>query len=173
MKTRKEIYDDYQLAALKTLIVSENTFWYVLAGVVGETGEFLERLYNWRFKVELEHEAGDAFWYYAVISHLIGYSFSEVFVNIPFEVADQDKIALGMYQNVTKIAELLKKDIRQGLTPKQKCDIIVIISDLTRGMVSLIGLNGLSSVEEIFDGNVKKLADRKNRNVLKGQGDNR
>lgn len=173
------IYDTYQLNAYKTLRVpTEKQLPYCLCGIAGEVGELAEKILDGGYNLqELESECGDTFWYCATSSYLLGVTFSKVFRSttaMDLKVFPINTILIQMLITATKIAELSKKELRQGLTANQKEDIIKYIGDITSDLAYLIMKLELRGVQEIFDQNLnEKIAHRIENGTLFGMGDNR
>ncbi|MDB5164516.1 MAG: hypothetical protein JWL89_142 [Candidatus Saccharibacteria bacterium] len=82
---------------------------------------------------------------------------------------------MGIAGEAGEIVEKWKKAIayRQGeFTPEQHDDFVKEFGDVIWYIAVLADSLGLS-LDEIMQLNVKKLADRQKRNVIKGAGDNR
>jgi NTP pyrophosphatase (non-canonical NTP hydrolase) len=78
--------------------------------------------------------------------------------------------ALGLCGETGEVAEKVKKQVRDGVfnrheVAKELGDVLWYLSNLAND----IGYN----LDEIADINIEKLTSRKNRNKIKGSGDNR
>lgn len=84
-------------------------------------------------------------------------------------------LLLGICGESGEIAEKAKKIVRdQGgdFSKWDRDDIVKELGDLLWHMAVLADYFGIS-LDEIGEKNIAKLADRENRNVLRGSGDNR
>lgn len=97
-------FDEYQQAALKTLLKTDDDFKDLLHGVLGlngEAGEVAEKLkkiirdknsvVSDEDKQELKKELGDVLWYVAVVAELLGLSFNDVAQANIQKLADRQK----------------------------------------------------------------------------------
>lgn len=171
------IYDDFQEIALDTLIVpASDVYSYSLLGISGEAGEVAELIWNMNVikdKAELINEIGDVFWYCAVAAKVImpETKFSDIVRLVDkqhLRVFSTQDICVQLLITASKIAELVKKYIRQGLTEEQKEDIIGYISDITSDLDFIRQKYWLGSMKQILLFNNSKLAQRKRDNTLKG-----
>lgn len=156
---------------------------YVLAGLLSECGElYLSQTYEDRLK-----EFGDVLWYLARLceetKHL---SFEElVKVYVP---NNYDVISTSMIIGLSKIADIIKKSIRDG-DPRDyerkyanklnmEYGLVTVFSTAFSFMVfsedDRAGVTtGADLIEKALELNVKKLTSRKDRNKLGGSGDER
>ena len=79
-------------------------------------------------------------------------------------------LALGLCGETGEVAEKVKKQVRDGVfnrheVAKELGDVLWYLSNLAND----IGYN----LDEIADMNIEKLTSRKNRDKIKGSGDNR
>lgn len=96
-------FDEYQAAALRTAAdpSKKNELFHLLLGLVGETGEFAEKMKKWVRDQEsdesrldrddLTKELGDVLWYTAVLANYLGISFEDVAAKNIAKLADRQK----------------------------------------------------------------------------------
>jgi len=83
--------------------------------------------------------------------------------------------ALGLTGEAGEVADKIKKLIRDDggvLTDKRRVEMIKKLGDVLWYLAAMAMELGVS-LEEVAKTNVEKLADRKKRGVLTGEGDNR
>lgn len=84
-------------------------------------------------------------------------------------------LGLGLAGESGEVANKIKKVIRDNngiVTPEIREAIIEELGDIEWYISEIATALGVN-LGEIFDGNVKKISSRKNRNKLHGSGDNR
>lgn len=153
---------------------------YVTLGLCGELGELYEKISQEELGELGRKEIGDMLWYLAMMRRELNLSFIE-----KWPVAEEglkiDPFVLVV--EVGKIAEQVKKFMRDDWVPGQKntfpekrkeivekswTSIVEMLSSLAKDKDTFN-----SSIEEIANENIEKLASRKQRNVIHGSGDNR
>jgi NTP pyrophosphatase (non-canonical NTP hydrolase) len=87
-------------------------------------------------------------------------------------VHDKERILLGIFGETGEIAELLKKKYRGDVIDNFLIKLRKEIGDVFYYLCKLCNYYGFSA-ENILQENIDKLKDRKNRGVLKGNGDDR
>lgn len=141
---------------------------YPCLGLLEEIGELLE------CKTDtpdlLIKEMGDVMWYASALAHDLGIRLSECW--------DEPKVQLipdveALYKNAFRCAGRVKKILRgdDGREDKVK-EVRGLVGDIVRRIEVLAAQYG-SSLEEVCETNLEKLFDRKDRGVLRGDGDNR
>ena len=170
------MFNDYQKQALKTAIKLELN--YTLRGIAGETGEVLQKIWFTRTSTyDLEKELGDVFWYCAVSSWLLkeegeSYNFAKVCKSAKGSIFSLDDITRMLAVAALNLMEISKKIDRDGLTDTRKSAIIDVVGDMTYYLRYLINFYQLET-SNVLNTNINKLADRKNRQKIQGDGDNR
>ena len=141
---------------------------YPVLGLIGEIGEaFLDRDGFPNIKVDI-FELGDVFFYATrVLSHL----------NRTYHPSNKkqrntlNQSILSVVQSATVISEATKKLLRDNNL--EKIDTIFDETFYIFGeLCNIAHVHGFN-VEEVLDTNHNKLQDRLNRDVIKGDGDNR
>lgn len=178
------VYDTYQEQALKTAMFDNlpNGFppmAYCALALGGETGELLEKIALVRGNVtintfEVTREAGDVLWYLAALAHVAGYQLSEVFAETN---PDTRKIldATDIPIRVGRVQEVVKKIFRDDLgapAPERRAILLTAMNDVGRALVDTCARHAIT-LQNVMDGNIAKLRDRRARGVLQGSGDNR
>tara|TARA_B100000927_G_scaffold270500_1_gene246704 strand:- start:1322 stop:1639 length:318 start_codon:yes stop_codon:yes gene_type:complete len=80
--------------------------------------------------------------------------------------------ALGLCGEAGEVAEKVKKNIRDGASETFKEDMKKELGDVL-WYVSALARDLDITLEDVANANLKKLEDRKNRNKIKGSGDDR
>jgi NTP pyrophosphatase (non-canonical NTP hydrolase) len=161
--------DHYQTQAYTTAAYPESAkVAYPALGLVSEVGELLDTEFGDRDA--LVKELGDVVWYCAAIATDLDFKLSEAY---GFAKCEFISDVQGIWKNAHLIAGRVKKIIRgdSGRTGK----ILAIrgyVGDVIR-RVEALAAEAESSLEEVCEGNLDKLFDRKDRGQIKGDGDNR
>lgn len=95
--------------------------------------------------------------------------------NHPDSLMDKTIWAMGVAGEAGEVIEKWKKIVayKEGkVSPEDRDDLAKELGDVVWYIAVLANSLGLS-LDEVMQRNVKKLADRKKRNVIKGAGDNR
>lgn len=173
-------YKEYEKKAITTKAYHEKVaIPYVVLGLCGELGETYEKLNQDNLENQLNEiskEIGDQLWYLASI---------RVELALPLEddwnwTEKEKPSSLELPSEVGKIAEQVKKwlrdDWKDGETntfPEKRKTVVLSawknIWKYLNGLADSLGLD----IEEIAIQNNEKLASRKQRNVINGEGDNR
>jgi len=176
----------YQQEALTTAVFPpERSVDYTVLGLVSEIAELVEVKANdalsWtERKAAYKKENGDGFWYLAAVADALkcpladlmgGYTFlpdSYNHLDIPF-ITDRLTIHAGF------MAGLVKKAIRDDnsfISDSRRARMLENLEYIGADLVRLSLAIG-STPEAVTQANLNKLADRKQRGVLQGSGDNR
>ena len=180
-------FNDYQTEARKTAIFpKDRALEYTALGLVSEVSElaeiFLEQMSFSAKQDALLKELGDCYWYAAAIAdaledaHGSGIRLQYVFDLVTVENSMFN--ATEFHQIVAasgKIAGIVKKTIRdnEGKMPPEKFNALLLeLSKVLKGLTNMaVNLN--THPNTILKANLAKLADRQERGVLTGSGDNR
>ncbi|GAA1046070.1 MazG nucleotide pyrophosphohydrolase domain-containing protein [Rothia amarae] len=163
---------DYQARALETALPTALTPEYLAPMIVGEVGELFGALAKsmrdgWdeeRTKQTLTKELGDVAWGVAVCMHELGIT-EEPPVDEEAEGIG-DSAALGM---LLSLASYLAKFHYHSDKAQMGESLIAMWIALRAFAYSITGL----SFDEVLEANLAKLADRKQRGVIGGSGDER
>ena len=150
-----------------------NNIYYPTLGLAGECAEVYDKVYFEATEVEIIKELGDVCWYIANLITELKINVDDLTINS----VDGDALQLcGMMVISTGvIAECVKKTMRDsgGVMPDEKrsdvIDNIGMIIAYVDAIATIIG----SSIDEVTQTNIDKLFSRKERGVIKGDGDNR
>lgn len=172
------MFDTYQKNALKTALLP-NDLTYNLEGLADEIKEILQKLWFTRTSIhDLEKEIGDAFWFCAVSAYILKdpdeeYNFAKICRSASGSIFSWEDITKML--SIAGLAQVGRhsKIIRDGdLTGDKKADILDIIGDITYYLRYLINYYKLET-KDVLDKNIYKLQNRKLKNTLHGDGDNR
>lgn len=166
-------------------------FYYPTLGLVGEYGEFREKLLNFGLQIDKDaacKEAGDILWYIANTTIDIGYGAYDLVRQVTRgnrsdNFTELSSMTMDFHQTpvqdvlvpLGRIAEIAKKSIRdngRNLTDEKRVlvlnDLVAIFVKLVHGC-EMLGIN----MDDVAQSNIDKLFSRKERGVLHGSGDNR
>lgn len=171
MNAVEELYDldMYQNAAMTLAVYhKERAIAYPCLGLIEEVGELLEA--DTADVPLLIKEMGDVMWYASALCSDLGIKLSEAY--------EQPKVQLipdveALYKNAFRCAGRVKKILRGDTDREGKVkEVRGLVGDIVRRIEVLAAQYG-SSLDEVCETNLDKLFDRKDRGVLKGDGDNR
>jgi len=173
----------YQLASRATAVypnINSNMV-YPTLGLMGEFGELAEKLKKGirddegriteSKRIDIIKEAGDVFWYIAAIASEAKIELEEQdFAHLEFKVdrCDIFHMLFHMHISVNEIVKLSLEKMEAGFKSLMKHNLHGLIEELRRFLLRLD-----IRMSDVLEGNITKLLDRKNRNVLGGSGDNR
>lgn len=153
---------------------------YVIFGLIDEAGEVSEKADQQASISDLKDEIGDTLWYLA--NTIEEFNFNSMYEVIEYnrgmhvsEGTVYKEYAKNTLQHASKLAGKMKKVMRDedGEYTDQKLeDIYLILQSVVKSLIVLIKKTGLT-LDECMEGNLDKLFDRKDRGVLKGDGDKR
>lgn len=175
---------EYKNQAITTRIYSPKVAMpYVVLGLVGETGEYMDKVLHMeettgKNKELIRKEQGDQIWYLAAIHTEFG--LPEV-IDFPKPSADRDKCEMAPFElpvEMGKIAEQVKKYLRDDW----KEDEVVEISEARKEKIFEAWKNCLQcwvdlltlmnfDLQETIKENLDKLAKRKEEGKISGSGD--
>ncbi len=188
-------FDEYQQAALTTAIYPRrgSNLTYPALGLAGESGEICEKIgsgpetYD---RKELAKELGDVLWYIAMMADEIGKSMIQV-AETAYISSDIDSYqraivhhrgrgsladaALGLAGQSGKVCDKVKKMFRDDgevLTDPRRMVILEALGHVLRRVADVATELG-ESLGRIAEMNIEKLASRKLRGTITGDGDNR
>lgn len=184
----------YQAAAMSTALPTSLNMAYMAYGLVNEIGELQEKLASNTPGIltseETLKELGDVLWYIAGVSQIRGWKLSEVVLDDTTDIAISEyavgeesevlasesgqesciKLSIGLTIAAGNLCGALKKEIRDNThkpdVEKEALRRIFQISVMLAKVMS-------STLEHVAIANIEKLASRKARGVIGGNGDNR
>ena len=184
----------YQAAAMSTALPTSLNMAYMAYGLVNEIGELQEKLISNTPGIltseETLKELGDVLWYVAGVSQIRGWKLSEVVLDDTTDIAISEyavgeesevlasesgqesciKLSIGLTIAAGNLCGALKKEIRDNThkpdVEKEALRRIFQISVMLAKVMS-------STLEHVAIANIEKLASRKARGVIGGNGDNR
>lgn len=164
-------WKQYTEKALSTSIhnTREKKITCCLFGLLGESNEYIEKIKSDGIdKDEIKKELGDIFWYLAVLC-------SELDIIEPEYLVHRYVHFSYLYKYNSKLQELMKKNYRDF-----NYSFNTVYQNAIKEYIDLIYTTLLREIEyynwklsDILQINIDKLQSRKERNVLKGEGDNR
>lgn len=172
MKNETEValnLNDYQMRALTTAVFPiEHEVTYPALGLADEIGELLSA--DLEDKDNVIAEMGDVMWYCSVLAGDLCLSLQDCYDNAT-KSGWTDGHAL--FNNAALICGRVKKILRGDADYGTKVtDIQGYIGDIVLRIQSIASQFDVP-LEEVCERNIDKLFDRKERGVLKGDGDNR
>lgn len=140
-------------------------------GLAGESGEVAEVLLAPQPDPQLLlKELGDALYYWARICEAFALPVQVAWAAPSQDVGSRERAVLTVCARGGRVAEVLKKHIRDGqLAPQVLLDAMAAYAAAYRKLLGLLEV----TAEDVIVANRNKLLDRKSRGVLKGSGDNR
>lgn len=184
-------WNDYQDRALSTALRPQfGASWtYPTFGLAGEAGELAEKIelllaqpHLVANNDDLIKELGDVYWYTAAVSFELGLKLDDVAAQAMLAGIDRigahlslARCALRICAAQGKVCELLKKGIRDadGIIDDERQDKLTdALGQLLRACGNMAATLGCSP-QQVMLTNAYKLAGRKARGVIKGDGDNR
>ena len=184
----------YQAAAMSTALPTSLNMAYMAYGLVNEIGELQEKLASNTPGIitseETLKELGDVLWYIAGVSQIRGWKLSEVVLDDTTDIAISKyeaeeasevsisesgqnsciKLSIGLTIAAGNLCGALKKEIRDNThkpdVEKEALRRVFQISVMLAKVMS-------STLEHVAIANIEKLASRKARGVIGGNGDNR
>ena len=161
--------DDYQKQAKTTAVFPQDVaVVYPALGLVDEIGELLSA--DLEDQDNFVSEMGDVMWYCAVLSDNLGLSLQECADNAKLSMLPDGQ---ALFTNAATVCGRIKKMLRGDKNNDEKIAVIQgAIGDIVVRLRSLAGQFDVP-LQEVCERNLDKLFDRKERGVLKGDGDNR
>ena len=156
-----KVMNEYQAFTPTTAVYPKETeLLYLSLGLMGEMMEWFESGYDLK-------EAGDVFWYCSQICNYMGEPLYDIFNSAEY-VKD--------YHCKINLAENLKKHLRDGkdISEAVMSYMVWALSQLRNRYYYSVNNPSLAETTiTILKMNMEKLSDRKDRNVLNGDGDSR
>lgn len=176
--------DDYQRAALSTAIYpKEKGLEYTALGLCGEVGEMASKVEAWNFSRPEDRddalgELGDVCWYLATHAHELGSTLSSIgtladAAPSPDAGHSDVSVVLSMAAAAGEIANKTKKVIRDNrpvasVAEHNRAQLARILAAARR-----FAPRFESTLEAVCAANAAKLASRKERGKIGGDGDKR
>lgn len=152
--------------------------WYVGLGLAGEICELITIVDEGTLNIEkIVRELGDCAWYCAAIADELGMPLSEVAKRgvLPPQGMAGARLLTRLIKQYGLVANTLKRMLRDkdgGLTKEAEENLIKATGSMVATIRILAGFYEVG-FDRMLSINVEKLADRKERGVLKGEGDKR
>lgn len=180
-KEAPEFWDSYQNEAFKTALYpkEKNPLVYPALGLVGEIGEFVDKLESGASEELTALEGGDVVWYMGAIATEAKLSLAKVFARV-YLTGGVSSIPLHetirrMVVGAGLIAERVKKSLRDKDGAFDTSDIEEVETGLQLvafGWVAACRYLGIPS-RWVAQTNLEKVKDRLRRGAVKGEGDKR
>ncbi len=177
------LLNDYQIQA-RTTATYRTPFMYPALGLAGEVGELIDKTEDGSSYEAIRGEIGDVLWYVSNVAYDAGLTLAECAdLDGPNVLGTFDELKDGHYPEwdkslsveVGKVCEVVKKTDRDDagvLTEERQVKIkdalgqvLYLLQDMTSECSTDLAM--------VAQANLDKLASRKERGVLKGDGDNR
>ena len=180
-------WNEYQQGALSTAIYPlKRELEYTVLGLCSEVGELGEAYaagkQGWGYTQSqidnFKSELGDVYWYVAAVADALKVPLAEIAKIHPLhdgKAEGRGLTILDVVASAAGIAGIVKKAIRDNngfLDYDKQADIEALLCRILSGLGQLARSYG-STPEAVTAKNLNKLADRKQRGVLQGSGDNR
>ena len=179
-------FNEYQQAAETTAVYPGigNNILYPTLGLTDEVGEFVKALLIDGPKDKVLMEAGDVFWYLAMLCNEQCLRLSHVMVHDPIYIDKVNRqygipaaptIILQLFYRCAEISGIVKKAMRDHngyVDDNGRNEIAMAIRDVGNRVIGLCAEQGIGIIT-ILETNIEKLYDRQDRGVLHGSGDNR
>lgn len=175
---------EYKNQAITTRIYSPKVaIPYVVLGLVGETGEYIEKAFQAEQSTEenlklVRKEQGDQIWYLAAIH--TEFELPEIidFPQPTVDLLEREKAPFEFFIEMGKIAEQVKKYLRDDwkedesveISENRKEKIFEAWKNCLQRWVDLLALMGFDLQKTIKE-NLDKLAKRKEEGKISGSGD--
>jgi NTP pyrophosphatase (non-canonical NTP hydrolase) len=183
-------YIEYQEKALTTAKYPNvgSNFIYPALGLAGETGELAGVFLTYpisenthpttlqKFQTDITKELGDVMWYVAAAANEINITVDELsYAQFLPPQPNEFGYYLALVSSAGRVAEHAKKSQRDDngqVTDARRTKIIESLREVMRNINGLcMALN--IEIEDVMHRNIEKLFDRRERNVISGEGDNR
>lgn len=181
-----KIFEDYQRFTKTTAVYPDkHTKVYLTLGMCDEAGELLEKVawvgpkFSARSKAEVLAEAGDVLWYIARFTDEQGICLGHLYDTRTYDgPATLEGAAMVVSIELARIAGRVKKELRDGdnWTDEQRSKAELTIMLALRNTMGALDamVRGLTeTLADVAAANQAKLSDRRDRGVIKGDGDHR
>jgi NTP pyrophosphatase (non-canonical NTP hydrolase) len=181
-------WNEYQKSAVSLAVypkISQNKV-YPALGLIGEFGELNNQLkktirddeekITQERLLSIKKELGDILWYMATLSFEFEISMGDLFVQDKGRIKDGFRDIYCASIHCNEIASIVAKYAIENQNNIENYNHGYIAKSILRNLAwkleQLLEMLGLSPIE-IAEDNLKKLFSRKNRNAIKGDGDDR
>lgn len=186
--------NEYQEKAMTTCMPSSKNFSYMALNLMGEFGEFCDKVAEGADTEEVQQEAGDIAWQIAGLAWVMGWSLEQIACQ---NIYDEKTFNYSYYEHRLagaigklqgRVGKAIRKEeafigygmkyndlyiITEGVQPSPLVeDIKQALRDVYRFYVLMLSAMQLD-LNETLQKNLDKLASRKKRGVIDGNGDNR
>lgn len=151
---------------------------YITLGICGEVGEFIDAVSMHRKdthgqRENIIKEGGDVLWYIAAQARAFDIEIYDIWpeaMPVVYE-AQLDSALVNLTRTAFRIAESVKKFYRDGkdITMSLQQDLMIVLETVQTCTVGLLD----AELGEIAEVNYLKLMERKAKNTIQGDGDNR
>lgn len=175
------LLNDYQIEARKTATY-RTPLMYPALGLAGESGELIAKIDDGSTHEAIQGEIGDVLWYVSNVAYDAGLTLTDVIGCDPSSafaamavLPTSDDWTEDLAIAVGKVCEVVKKTDRDDagvLTEERQVKIQLGLRDVLFLMQD-ISFECSATLTDVAQANLDKLASRKVRGVLGGDGDNR
>lgn len=181
----QEIISTFDVSGLESYGKGSTPLWYYMLGLAGETAEFADKVYSGRaIAMDLGRELGDILWYACRAIDKLGFKVSEITKEPmmgPYYESHRPydeplrSYTLGLSGTI-KLVDTVKKLYRNSQSDKVPAERALEIATELGKVIYFVASCGAAlniPLAEIAAMNIRKLADRTRRNVVRSEGDNR
>ena len=185
-------FDEYQKAALTTAMYPNqgDNLTYPALGLAGESGEICEKVKDDGSETEEERaalakELGDVLWYVAMMAEELDISLSQITGSGGADIDEYQRFNLGqgvlanssrrLAGQSGKVCDKVKKMYRDDgskLTEARRGAIANELGGVLR-CIATVACDLHANLSRVAEMNIEKLASRKRRGTITGDGDNR
>ena len=179
-----DLISTFDVSGLESYGGGSTPLWYYMLGLAGETAEVAEKVFDGRIvAADLGRELGDVLWYAvrAIVklgfkpSAVTGYPLMIDFQSDRYSLDTLEHFTVGLCGSV-KLIDTVKKLYRNSQSDVIPADRAWELAEALGRVIEFIASMGMRlgiDLAEIAAMNVRKLADRSRRNVVRSEGDNR
>ena len=177
------LLNDYQIKA-RTTATYRTPFMYPALGLAGESGELIEKIGDGSTHETIQGEIGDVLWYVSNVAYDAGLTLAEcVELDSVDDLGCFDELLSGHYPEwaeelsiqIGKVCEVVKKTDRDdaGVLTAERRDKVRDALGEVLYLLQDMAFECSVTLAVVAQANLDKLASRKERGALKGDGDNR
>lgn len=175
------LLNDYQTQA-RTTATYRTPFMYPALGLAGETGKLIDKTEDGSSHGAIQGELGDVLWYVSNVAWDAGLTLTDVVGCDPSSafaamaaLPTPDDWVKDLAVAVGKVCEVVKKTDRDdaGVLTEERQEKVKLALRSVLFLLQDMTIECDTTLTDVAKANLDKLASRKERGVLKGDGDNR